>query len=144
MGHIYMGLVKMLKEKGMVNGIEVNQNTPLPQCVLCIKAKSHITPFPQQSKTEYNEIGDMTFTNVQGPARTAGIKGEHYYVSFTDGAKRHTQIHFMKKKDVLRHIKDYQAYIKTQTDKDLKAMQFDGREEYMNHEVINYLKNCGV
>jgi len=30
MGHIYMGLVKMLKEKGMVNGIEVNQNTPSP------------------------------------------------------------------------------------------------------------------
>ena len=23
-------------------------------------------------------------------------------------------------------------------------MQFDGREEYMNHEVIDYLKNCGV
>ena len=50
----------------------------------------------------------------------------------------------MKKKNVLRHIKDYQAYIKTQTGKDLKAMQFDGGREYMNHKVINYIKNCGV
>jgi len=59
-----MGLVKMLKEKRMVNRMEVNQNTLSPQYVSCIKAKSHIIPFPQQSKTEYNEIGNMTFTDV--------------------------------------------------------------------------------
>jgi len=50
----------------------------------------------------------------------------------------------MKKKDVLRHIKDYQAFIKTQTSKNLKAMRFDGRGEYIDHEVINYLKSCGI
>ena len=109
-----------------------------------IKTKSHITPFLQQSKTEYKEIGDITFTDVWGPAWTTGIRGECYYVSFTDGATQHTQIHFMKKKDVLRHIKDYQAFIKTQTSKNLKAMQFNGGGEYINHKVINYLKSCGI
>ena len=109
-----------------------------------IKTKSHIAPFPQQSKTEYKEIGDITFTNVWGPAWTTGIRGECYYVSFTDGATQRTQIHFMKKKDVLRHIKDYQAFIKTQTSKNLKAMRFDGRGEYIDHEVIDYLKSCGI
>jgi len=144
MGHIYMGSIKMLKEKDMVKGIKVNSDIQSPQCISCIKAKSHIAPFPQQSKTEYKEIGDITFTDVWGPARTTGIRGERYYVSFTDGATRRTQIYFMKKKDVLRHIKDYQAFIKIQTSKNLKAMQFDGGGEYIDHEVINYLKSCEI
>jgi len=67
-GHIYMGSVKMLKEKDIVKGIEVNPDIQLPQCISCIKAKSHVAPFLQQSKTEYKEIGDITFTDVWGPA----------------------------------------------------------------------------
>jgi len=50
----------------------------------------------------------------------------------------------MKKKNVLKHIKDYQAFIKTQTSKNLKAMRFDGGGEYIDHEVIDYLKSCGI
>ena len=64
MGHIYMGSVKMLKEKDMVKGMEVNPNILPPQCISYIKAKSHVIPFLQQSKTEYKEIDDMTFTDV--------------------------------------------------------------------------------
>ena len=77
-----MGSVKMLKEKDIVKGMEVNLNILPPQCISCIKAKSHVIPFPQQFKTEYKEIDDMTFTDVWGPAQTTGIKEEHYYVSF--------------------------------------------------------------
>ena len=72
-GHIYMGSVKMLKEKNMVKGMEVNPETPPPQCTSCIHAKSHVNPFPQQSETEYKEIGEMTFTDVWGPAHTTSI-----------------------------------------------------------------------
>ena len=49
-----------------------------------------------------------------------------------------------EKKNVLRHIKDYQAFIKTQTGKNLKAIWFDGGGEYTDHEVIDYLRSCGI
>jgi hypothetical protein len=68
MGHIYMGSVKMLKEKNMVEGMEVSPDTPPPQFVSCIKSKSHVTPFPQKSNTEYTETGEMTYTDIWGPA----------------------------------------------------------------------------
>jgi len=68
MEHIYMGLVKMLKEKNIVKGIEINPNILPPQYILYIKAKSHVIPFLQQSKAKYKESSDMTFTNVWGPA----------------------------------------------------------------------------
>ena len=44
--NIYMESVKMLKEKDMVKEIEVNPDILLPQYISCIKAKSHIIPFP--------------------------------------------------------------------------------------------------
>ncbi|KIK66772.1 hypothetical protein GYMLUDRAFT_118686, partial [Collybiopsis luxurians FD-317 M1] len=84
MGHIYMGSIRMMKEKNMVTGMEIDPSDPSPQCIPCIRAKSHANLFPQKSETEYNEIGEMTFTDVWGPARTTGIQGERYYVSFTD------------------------------------------------------------
>ncbi|KAF5345723.1 hypothetical protein D9757_014965 [Collybiopsis confluens] len=76
MGHIYMGSIRMMKEKNMVTGMEINSSDNLPQCISCIRAKSHVTPFPQHAETEYKEVGDMTFTDVWGPARTTGIRGE--------------------------------------------------------------------
>ena len=47
MRHIYMGSVKMLKEKGMIKGIEVNPDILSPQYISYIKAKFHVILFPQ-------------------------------------------------------------------------------------------------
>ena len=80
-----MGSVKILKEKDMVKRIEVNPDILLSQYILYIKAKSHVIPFLQQSKTEYKEIGDIIFTDIQELAQTTRIKEKRYYVSFTDG-----------------------------------------------------------
>jgi len=41
MGHIYMGSVKMLKEKDMVKGIEVNPDIQSPQCISRPNPTSH-------------------------------------------------------------------------------------------------------
>lgn len=129
----------------MVEGMEVDTRSPTPpQCISCIRSKAHVNPFPNKSETKCTEIGEMTFTDVWGPPRTTGIRGERYYVSFTDGATRRSKIHFMKKKEVLLHIKNYQAYIKTQTGKSLTAIRFDGGGEYIDHEVIEYLESCGI
>ena len=86
----------------------------------------------------------MIFTNIQELAQTTGIKEKCYYVSFTDGTTQCTQIYFIKKKNILRHIKDYQAFIKTQTGKNLKTIQFDSGEKYIDYEVIDYLKSYGI
>ena len=68
-----MGSVRMLKKKNMVKRIKINSNIPPPQCISCIKAKSHVTPFPQQSETEYKEISNMTFTDVQMSQTSFGL-----------------------------------------------------------------------
>jgi len=63
-----MESVKMLKEKDMVKAMEINLNVLPFQYILYIKAKFYVTPFLQQSKTEYKEISNITFTDVWRPA----------------------------------------------------------------------------
>ncbi|KAA1479047.1 hypothetical protein DENSPDRAFT_750963, partial [Dentipellis sp. KUC8613] len=50
----------------------------------CIKGKQDVQPFPKESASRYAEIGDLTVSDVWGPARRPGIRGERYFVTFTD------------------------------------------------------------
>ncbi|KAJ7593171.1 hypothetical protein C8J56DRAFT_721865, partial [Mycena floridula] len=86
LGHLNIGSVKMLQEKSMVEGMEVVKgSTPSPQCEACICAKQHTRPFPKEAKSTYRKVGDITFSDLWGPAQVTGINGEVYYISFTDG-----------------------------------------------------------
>lgn len=87
----------------------------------------------------------MTFTDVWGPAHTYRINREQYFVSFTDGAKRHTVIYFMKQKsEVEEKIKDYTNYIFTQTGKLCKAFCFDNGGEYISAQIKKFLSSKGI
>ena len=89
LGHVNMRSIKLLKEKGLVTGMEVDQSEDaIDQCEVCIKAKQHVKPFPKESTTEIAAIGDLTVSDVWGPARTAGLGGFLYFVTFTDVKKR--------------------------------------------------------
>ena len=52
-GHMHMGAVKMMKDKEMFLGMEVDRTVePAAQCTACISAKQHIKPFPKTSRTK--------------------------------------------------------------------------------------------
>ncbi|KAJ3912297.1 hypothetical protein F5877DRAFT_9328, partial [Lentinula edodes] len=73
-----------LHDKGMVTGMVVDTTSELDfDCDACTRAKQHVQPFPKEAERKYTEIGEMTFTDVWGPARTYGINREQYFVSFT-------------------------------------------------------------
>jgi len=72
-----MGLVKMLKEKGMITTMEVDVNTKIvEECTPCILAKQHVASFPKESHMEIAEIRDLMVCDVWGPARTQSIGGD--------------------------------------------------------------------
>jgi hypothetical protein len=102
-------------------------------------------PFPAEAERKYSEIGEMTFTDVWGPSCVTGINGIRYYISFTDGAKRCTIIHLMKKcTEVLQRMKDYNAYIHNQTGKHVRAFHCDNAKEYISKEIWDYFSSCGI
>lgn len=118
-GHLQMGSVKMLKEKQMVDSMEVNTSIPPTiECQPCIITKQHVKPFPKESSMEITEIRDLTVCDVWG---TQAIGGEQYFITFTDGKSRHSMIYFMKhKSEAFTHFKRYKSFVKTQIGHKLK------------------------
>jgi hypothetical protein len=145
-GHLSPGAVKELVDKHMVTGMKIAPGThDVEQCTICIQAKQHIEPFPKEAQRTFTEIGDMTFTDVWGPARTTGIRGERYFITFTDGAKRHRKVVMMKKKsEVETHIMNYTEFIATQFGKRCKAFRFDRGGEYISEELRKKLEAKGI
>jgi transposase InsO family protein len=145
-GHLNMASVRMLKDKGMVSGMEVDRTVePAAQCKACIAAKQHVQPFPKNSETEIKEIGDLTVSDVWGPARTQAPGGDRYFITFTDGKARRTMTYFMKNKsDAFTKFKQYKSFVETQTGRKLKKLRVDGGGEFLSKEFKKYLLDSGI
>ncbi|EJD32559.1 rve-domain-containing protein, partial [Auricularia subglabra TFB-10046 SS5] len=114
-------------------------------CEACVQAKQHTAPFPKASETEIKDIGDLTVSDVWGPAPTRSINGDRYLFTFTDGKTRHTVAYFGKTKDeALNHFKSYKILVKTQTGRDLKSLRSDGGGEYVNGSFRTFLNEHGI
>ena len=68
--------LRTLKEKGMVTGMEIDSSSiPTEKCEACVQAKQHVQPFPKMAQREFVEIGEMTYMDIWGPARTRAVGG---------------------------------------------------------------------
>ncbi|KAJ1299687.1 hypothetical protein OPQ81_011079 [Rhizoctonia solani] len=99
LGHVSLETLRVMETKGMVKGMELKGPPPKGWfCNTCIQGKQHAEPFPKASETVVKEIGDLTVSDVWGPAPVTGIGGVRYYVLFTDVATRHSVLYFIKDK----------------------------------------------
>ena len=146
LGHLNMDSVKCLHNKNMVLGMEIDTKSPeSQQCAACVQSKQHVQPFPQISPTEIANIGNLTVTNVWGPAWTIAIGRELYFITFTDEKSKHTIIYFMKKKDeALAKFKLYKNFVETQTGHKLKKLRADGGKEYVGKQFQNFIIESGM
>jgi transposase InsO family protein len=145
-GHLNMRSLKMLKDKEMVNGLQIDpKSMPSPTCKACVLAKQHHEPFPKESEREVEEIGDLTVSDLWGPARTTSLKGYRYYVSFTDVKSRRSMLYFAKGKDeTLTKFEQYKAYMETQTGRKLKTLRCDNGGEYVNAKFKDFCAKAGI
>jgi len=83
-GHVGLSGLQRLKKGKMVDGFDVNENVPFQECVACIEAKQALNPFPKIAENRSTKPGELTHTDVWGPARTTAISGARYYITFID------------------------------------------------------------
>src|SRR3954467_7112884 len=143
---MYVGSVRLLKRKNMVEGMEVDESiAPSRQCAPCIEAKQHRTPFLRSTNESAQEIGELTVSDVWGPTRIQSIQGNSYYISFTDAKSCRSQIYFMKNKSqALQKFKYYKSFMETQKNKKLKILRTDNGGEYVSEDFKNYCKESGI
>lgn len=90
MGHLSKsGLERLVREK-LVEGLTVDENSPpLSQCEACIGAKMITKPYPKEVTNRREDPGELTHSDIWGPARVESLNKSKYAILFTDDATRH-------------------------------------------------------
>ena len=110
LGHINIGAIKLMKARDLVTGMDVDLTAPVTQCVACIQGKHHVEPFPKRAEDAATLVGNLSVSDVWGPANMEGLAWERYFYSFTDAKSRYSVIYFSHAKDgVLERFKEYAA-----------------------------------
>jgi hypothetical protein len=126
--------------------MSVNETSPTPDCEACIQAKQTHVPFPQSTSKEDSRVpGEMTHSDVWGPARTESLRGSQYFISFTDNCTRKCTIEFMKlKSEVGVKVRQYVMQLKTRHSMQPRMIRIDNGTEYINDELISWCKDQGI
>jgi hypothetical protein len=92
----------------IVDGMAVDHaSIPSKSCKSCIKAKHPHLSFPKEAKHYLEIIRECIMSDVWGPTTTRSSKGYYYCISFTDDAKRFSNVKFLvDKKHVIPQIKE--------------------------------------
>lgn len=148
MRHISYMAVKLMKSKGMVNGMEVDTSEDLnPQCTSCIQAKPTVSPFLKELISQPDKIRDLTIANLWGPSHVPGIRGERYFFRLTDVQSCQTVTYFFKTKlseIVSVKLKQYHSFFDTQVDTKMRVLHVDNRFKFVNRDVHKWLDNYGI
>ena len=70
----------------MVEGLEVNMNTPKLDCVACTESKQNVEPFPKVTNRNM-QTGDLNHIDLWGKYSIRSINGNQYYIMMVDDAQ---------------------------------------------------------
>ena len=145
LGHISISGLHNLHAKHLVDGMLIKESPQDFECEPCIQAKMTRTPLPKMVSRRERTSGELTHTDVWGPARIPSHSGYKYYISFVDDATRHVVLYYMKTKDEApEKVKHYLTHIERQEHKCPKAVRADNGCEYVNRDLIGWCNNKGI
>ena len=130
----------------MVKGLTVDDPTqPFQQCEPCIQAKQHCQSFLKEAKHRSEQPGELTYSDVWGPACVESIGGLKYYISFTDDHSRCCTPLFMRNKhEAFDKIKEYITHVERKFVNALKYLRVDNGKELISQKVKDWLKSKGI
>ena len=100
-----------MHQQGLVNGFDVNTQTPQPDCIVCTEGKLAVKPF-NKSATCTKNVGELTHIDLWGKYDTTSLHSWQYYILFVDDMLRYMTIEFLKtKSQASEHVKAYLTYL---------------------------------
>ena len=144
LGHInFQYLDKLVNEK-LIEGLPEKLETNVMKCANCIQSKMANVPF-QNKRNRANEILEIIHTDLNGPHKTTGYKGEKYFLSFIDDYSKVSRIYCIKSKaDVADCFEDYVNLVENQLNKRVKKIRCDNGKEYLNHRIDKFIRDKGI
>ena len=150
-GHLGYDNLNMLKDKSMVDGMDVTVNNgPDRKCEGCAMGKQHRNPFPKHSEANTTQILERIHSDVCGPMNVNSVGGSRYFVTFIDDYSRYTTVYMMKTKDeVFDKFKEFVTLAENLTGEkvkclSLKKLRSDNGGEYTSKKFDDYCKDNGI
>ena len=144
-GHINPDTIKYAVSKGLILGIELDQNSKPEFCDTCAKANASCQPFLKQSDMQAERYGKHVFWDLWGPATVQSQSGNFYAAARMDDHTREMKLYFLKMKDqTFDTYKQDEAYIETHTGNRIKWIHCDRGGEFMSTEMKNHQNAKGT
>jgi transposase InsO family protein len=146
LGHVAPEKAKAMVEKGVVEGLKLNENSKLISCDSCEYGKAHRKAIGKEREApQPSEIGDEIHSDVWGPSPVPTINGREYYTTFTDGKSRYSGLDLLRAKyENFKAYKDYEARLWTQKKVRIKKLFSDRGGEYLSKEFSDHLAQAGT
>jgi len=144
-GHIGVSGLQCTLSKWLVTGMTVN-DTDLPKfdCAACTQAKLARAPFPRQSESRAERLGDLAHMDLW-ECRATGIHSMRYFISFIDDHSRCTAIEFLRTKDqAAEKFRNYVAYLECQYNMCPKRFRADNGGEYITGDLQRWCASKGI
>ncbi|KAL7287159.1 hypothetical protein TKK_0018593 [Trichogramma kaykai] len=127
--------MKMMFQKGHVEGTVTVQIEDVWNCSTCVAAKMTREPF--QSRSPYvKKPLEVIHTDVCGPMRTTSKGGARWFVTFIDEHTRFCYVYPMKEKSqVVEKFIEFKNLVENQTGHFIKELQSDGGKDYDNNRL---------
>jgi hypothetical protein len=132
-------------EENLIDGIKLNKLSVIQSCDSCEYAKAHRKPIQKEwEEPQVTDIGEEVHSDLWGPSPVQTINGREYYVSYTDDAKRFSNLYLLYIKDqTLDAYKAYEAELNMQHNIHIKKLRTD-HGEYLNEAFDKHLSQAGT
>ena len=144
-GHLNHHDVKLLSDKNMVHGMNLNSYEIEKGCQGCAMGKQKRLPFPGKTGTKTTKPLELIHSDVCGPMSVPSVGGSRYFVSFIDDYSRYTTVHMMKNKsEVSDKLLKFVNLAENLTGEKVKKVRSDNGGEYVGNDIIEFCKHRGI
>jgi len=131
MGHIGYDTLRYMCCQQFVEGLLIDQMSPILDCIACIQAKQMVKLFGPLTQRNTSP-GELTHINLWGKYDISSINGLYYYLLMIDNSTRYTSLAFLKTKDQAEDkLKQYITHLSTHN-KIPHALHLDKGSEFLN------------
>ncbi|KAK6611374.1 reverse transcriptase domain protein [Botrytis cinerea] len=119
-------------------------NVSLSHCEACIYAKMTQNISKTLSDIKLDQF-ERVSTDICGQFKIPGLKGEKYFITFTEWATRGIWVYPIKyKSDAFTILKDFYNLILNQFNKSIKIIRLDNAKEFNSNQWNLFAKSKGI